>query len=75
MTEKEKKRIDQDFHWLLRNMIKLQKKYPGKWVAVVNKKIAGIGKTAIEAYKKARKLFPKEEPLLDVIPTGECLIL
>ena len=75
MTKKEEDRINQDFQWLVKNMIKFQKKYAGKWVAVVNKKIAGIGKTAVEAYKKAKKLFPQNEPLLDVVPTRECLIL
>lgn len=75
MTKEEKKRINQDFQWLARNMVKLQKKYAGRWVAIVNQKIVGIGKSAVEVYKKAKKSFPQNEPLLDVVPTRECLIL
>lgn len=75
MVKKEEKRINNDFKWLAKNMIKLQKKHAGQWVAVVSKKIAGMGKTAIEAYKKAKKKFPNNEPLLDVVPSRECLIL
>lgn len=75
MTKLEKLRIDEDFGWLTENMFKLQKRYPGQWIAVVKKKIAGVGKTAREAYNKAKKMFPQNEPLLDVVPTRECLIL
>ena len=73
MTEEE--RVDRDFSWLNKNIIKLQKKYAGKWIAVVNKKIAGVGKTAREAYNRAVKKYPFRKPLLGVVPTGECLIL
>jgi hypothetical protein len=75
MTKQEEARINQDFNWLVKNMIRFQPKHAGKWVAVVNKKIAGIGKTAVEAYKKAKITSPQNEPLLDVVPTKECLVL
>ncbi|MFH1386932.1 MAG: DUF5678 domain-containing protein [bacterium] len=75
MIKEEKERIDKDYKWLLINMIKLQKKHSGKWIAVVNKQIAGMGKTAGLAYNQAKKRFPQNEPLLDVVPSTECLIL
>jgi len=71
----EEERVDRDFSWLTRNIVKLQKKYAGKWIAVINKKIVGAGKTAKEAYDRALKKHPFQKPLLGVVPTGECLIL
>jgi len=62
------------FEWYISNPQKL-KKYAGKHVAIVDDKIAGVGKTAKKAYDKAKKKYPKESPLLAYIPTGETLIL
>ena len=74
MTKQEKKRIDRDFLWLGKNMPKLQEKYSGRIVAVVNKHISP-GSTALEAYNKSKVRFPKNEPLMAAIPTKECLLL
>jgi hypothetical protein len=75
MTNKEKKRINSEFKWLSRNMRNIQKKHAGKWIAVVNGKITGFGKTAIEAYRKSKRLYPQYEPLIDLVPTRQCLFL
>lgn len=71
----EEERIDEDFSWLTKNTARLQKKYGGKWIAIVKKKIVGVGKTAVEASKKAQKKYPLQKALLGVVPTEECLIL
>jgi len=70
----EEKRKHRDFEWLNKNMHKLQQKHVGKFIAVVNKHVS-IGTTAIEAYNKSKAMFPKQEPLLDVVPSRECLLL
>lgn len=70
----QEKRQHQDFVWLGKNMRKLQEKYAGKFVAVVNKHVS-FGKDAIEAYKKSRTNYPEQEPLMSVVPSKDCLLL
>lgn len=64
---REKKRIEEDFTWLTHQALKIYKKYAGEWIAVVNKRVVGVGKTATAAYKKAKKTCPQEEPLLEAV--------
>ena len=66
---------NKDFLWLNNHTPELQEKYAGKWIAIVNQSVAGIGETATEAYSQAKKKHPNVNPLLDVVPTEECLIL
>ncbi|MBI5700769.1 hypothetical protein HZC34_02830 [Candidatus Saganbacteria bacterium] len=70
----EQKRIHKDFVWLSKNMVKLQKKYAGLFYAIVNEKVS-VGKSAVQAYNKSKKLFPDNEPLMGTIPTMDSLIL
>ena len=72
---KKQKNNNEDFLWLSNHTPELQEKYAGKWIAVVNQEVVGVGDTAIEAFNLARKRYPDVRPLLDVIPTEECLIL
>ena len=74
MTQEEK-RLNDDFNWLVKNMAGLQKKSAGKFIAVINKHIVGIGKSAKEAYLKAKKAYPDKEPLMDLVPVKEFLLL
>ena len=55
-------------------MQKLQQKYAGKIVAIVNKHI-NVGNNATEAYDKSKKNYPDQEPLMSAIPSKECLLL
>jgi len=71
----EEKRLKEDFKWLVKNTASLQRTLSGKFIAVVNKSVAGIGKTAKEAYEKAKKAFPDKEPLMDMVPAKEFLLL
>lgn len=71
----DEKRLKEDFKWLVKNTTALQKNSAGKFIAIVNKKVVGIGKTAKEAYEKAQKNCPGKEPLLDVVPQKEFLLL
>jgi len=66
----EDKRKAQDFNWLAENSLRLQKEYPGKYVAIINKEIIGIGDSYSEAYKEARGKFPEINPFLAMIPDG-----
>ncbi len=66
---------DRAFLWLCKHTPELQEQYAGKWIAVVNEEVVGSGNTATEAYRQARERHPDVKPLLDVVPTEECLIL
>jgi hypothetical protein len=44
--------------------------YAGRWVALVNGRIAGIGLTAEEARTAAKLSRPKEEPEIRFVPEG-----
>ncbi len=65
----------QAFKWLIENTPQFQTRYAGKWIAVVKREIAGVGDTALEAYHQAKEKYPNITPLLDFVPTEECLIL
>lgn len=58
--------------------IEEQKQYVGKHVALVDGEIVASGKTSLEAFKKAKKLFPDiltEEIGMLYIPKAEMLVL
>jgi len=40
------------------------RKYRGKWVVVINKRIVASGYDVKSVLEKARKLYPNEEPFL-----------
>jgi hypothetical protein len=70
----EQKRKHKDFVWLGKNMRKLQEKYAGKVIAIVNKHVSA-GKNVIEAYNLSKQLFPQNEPLMSIVPSKDCLLL
>ena len=45
--------------------------YAGRWVALVRGKVTGVGWTAQEAHRAARRNRPKEEPRLVFVPLVE----
>lgn len=63
-----------DFAWLTDHSQEIHEKYAGKWIAVSNGRIVGIGDTAVEAAKRADEechegdyILEKVEHDLDVI--------
>ena len=56
-----------DFEWLSQNRSSLQLIYPNKHIAILDRKIVGIGDTVLEAYQKAKKVDPKRRPLLSFL--------
>ena len=66
---------EKDFLWLGKHTPELQEKYAGKWIAVVNEEVVGVGDTATQAYNQSKIRYPDFRPLLDVVPTEECMIL
>ena len=68
---------EQDFAWLVDHNAELVGEYPGKWVAVRDGKVVGVGETAVEAAEEAGKkvsdgqfILEAIEPSADVIYGG-----
>ena len=45
--------------------------YAGRWVALINGRIAGVGHTAQEARTAAKLSRPKEEPQVRFVPQDQ----
>jgi len=56
-----------DFNWLIENGPDLFKKFRGKWIAVLNKQVIGVGDTATEAADQARKTAPDGDFILEAV--------
>jgi len=63
-TIKVPKRFWEDEEWAEEHMAELQQKYSEKWVAVVNKKIVGVG----EGAGLAREIAQKKTGIKEFIP-------
>lgn len=62
-----------DFEWLNRHFLKLQRKYGGQYVAVVNQRIVASGKDARAVLKKAAR--STAQPHLAKIPREDVLVV
>jgi hypothetical protein len=59
--------VPTDFNWLVEKGPELFKEYRGKWIAVHNKKVIGVGDTAPEAADMARTNSPGVEFILEAV--------
>lgn len=51
------------------------RKYAGKWIAIINKKVVASGQDASRVYFQALKKHPKAKPSLAKIPGKQTLVL
>lgn len=56
-----------DFSWLCEHSLELEEKYRGKWIAVHDGQVIGVGNTAVEADAQARLVCPDGGFILDAI--------
>ena len=56
------------FAWLTENSESLCAQYAGKWVAVHDGKVVGVGETATEAAQQAREQIGDKKFILEAIP-------
>jgi len=49
--------------------------YKGKWIAITKNKVVAVAKRADEAFKMAKKKYPKSEISLAKVPRQEALVL
>lgn len=57
--------VEQDFAWLTEHGAELLRDYAGKWVAVADGKVVGVGDTAPEAATQASANEPGREFILE----------
>ena len=60
---------EHDFQWLIDHGPELYRDYAGKWIAVRNGEIIGVGETATEAAEKARTKARDGEFILEALDT------
>jgi len=51
------------------------RKYSGKYIAIVGRKVATSGTNAKEVWHRAKKKYPRSMPMLAKLPKEEVLIL
>lgn len=58
---------DPDFAWLAEHGDELASQYGGKWIAVKDQEVVGVGETAPEAAKQAREKTGGDDFILEAI--------
>lgn len=56
-----------DFSWLAEHGVELHEKYAGKWIAVYDGEVIGVGDTATEAAALADKKRPEGDYILQAL--------
>ncbi len=56
-----------DFAWLTEHSQELYEKYAGKWIAVLNGEIIGVGDIATEAIDQAESKHPDADYVLESV--------
>jgi hypothetical protein len=56
-----------DFNWLVEKGPELFERYRGKWIAVHDREVIGVGDTAPEAAADAREKAPDAEFILEAV--------
>ena len=64
---------DRDDDYLRKHFTRLIKEHGGQWIVIVNgRKFAIVPKSRLsQTMKKARKLYPRQAPLVSPIPTSD----
>lgn len=60
---------DDDFAWLVEHGVELFRKYAGKWIAVRNGEVIGVGETATEAAERGREKAMDGDFILEAVDT------
>ncbi|MEK7398925.1 MAG: DUF5678 domain-containing protein [Candidatus Poribacteria bacterium] len=67
-----KRTVEQDLEWLCKHQ-EITQEYRGKYVAIIDEKVAAFGESLRDVLSIAEKL--DDEPLISFIPEEETLIL
>jgi hypothetical protein len=56
-----------DFAWLTEHSVDIHKQYAGRWIAVLNGEVVGVGDTAVEAANQAEREHPSGDYILEKV--------
>ncbi|HUU97207.1 MAG TPA: DUF5678 domain-containing protein [Phycisphaerae bacterium] len=56
-----------DFAWLTEHSREIFEKYAGKWIAVLDGEVVGVGETATEAADQAEASHPGADYILEAV--------
>lgn len=59
--------MSSDFAWLVDHSDEIAQRYAGKWIAVHDGQVIGVGDTAVEAAQQAREQDPEAEFILEAV--------
>lgn len=59
--------MSQDFAWLTEHSREIYEKYSGKWIAVLDGQIIGVGDSATEAARRAEAEHPGADYILEAV--------
>lgn len=59
--------MSNDFAWLTEHSNEIYQKYSGKWIAVLDGQIIGVGNTATDAAKQAEEKHPDANYILEAV--------
>ena len=60
--------------FLATNSKQLSKKYPGKYVAIVDNRLAAVGGSNLDVFRKAKKSYPGKMISIAYIPRKDELV-
>ena len=63
-----------DFDWLIEHAREIDEQYAGKWIAVSEGRLVGVGDTATEAAQEARQAASGKRFVLEAIDAEEEVI-
>ncbi len=61
--------MSSDFAWLTEHSLEIFERYAGKWIAVFNSEVVGVGNTATEAADQAEARYPGQRYILEAVDT------
>lgn len=59
--------MSSDFAWLTEHSLEIHQKYAGKWIAVLDGEVIGVGDTAVEAARQADEAQPGGDYILEKV--------
>jgi hypothetical protein len=49
----------------------ISKRYAGEHIAIIGDKVVALGKSPMEVWRRAKKLYPQRKPVLAFVPTDD----
>ncbi len=64
-----------EFRFYVSRASEINRRFPGKHVAIIGDRVVASGKSPLEVWKRAKKSHPQSRPLLAHVPTRDTLVL